>query len=226
MFQALGTQKTPLSFSELAGQLGPNAIYLGNINGPWIREIASFPLHRLIDAVQSGQQSEDGDYRNRAKGFQRLGDYTEHNTKYYQQFRPDLPEVADQVALESGLLKATVSVIRQPPGNTIPWHQDQYFQLKKRLTPEEQSRSAIWRYLIFLEDWKAGHFFQVEQTPVVKWRAGDVITFEPHALHLSGNMGLEDKLTMQITGVDSASSWLHKAPSAETGARLGSAIRK
>lgn len=212
---------SPTTLGQLTRQLGSDSIYLGNIHGPWLKEIVSFPLHRLIDAVQSGQQSENGEYRNRAEGFQRLGPYNEHNTRYFQQFRPDLPEVADLVAAESGLLKATVSVIRQPPGNTIPWHQDQYFQLKKRLNPDEQSKASIWRFLVFLEDWKAGHFFQVEQTPVIKWRAGDVVTFEPSAFHLSGNMGIEDKLTMQITGVDAPGSWLHHAPTEETRTRLG-----
>lgn len=221
MFQALSRTSEVSPLGDLVSQLGSDAIYLGNIGGPWLKDVVDFPLHRLIDAVQSGRQSEDGDYRNRAEGFQRLGPYNEHNTRYYQQFRPDLPDVAEQVAGESGLLKATVSVIRQPPGNTIPWHQDQYFQLKKRLTPEEQSRSSIWRFLVFLEDWKAGHFFQIEKTPVIKWRAGDVVTFEPSAFHLSGNMGTEDKLTMQITGVDSPSSWLHQAPQSDLGAKIG-----
>lgn len=173
-------------------------------------QVTSFTFTRLIDAVQSGAQSDDESYRQRAEQFQKLGSYNSHNTRYYQQFGEDLPAIASAVAKLSGLVEPTVSAIRQPPGNIIPWHQDQYYQLKKRLGAERFQSSSIWRYLVFLEDHKPGHFFQVENTPFVQWKAGDVVTLRPNAYHLSANAGIEDKFTMQITGLDSPSSWLHR----------------
>lgn len=174
-------------------------------------QVTSFTFTRLIDAVQSGSQSEDENYRQRAEQFQTLGRYNSHNTSYFQQFGEDLPTIASAVAKLSGLLEPTVSAIRQPPGNIIPWHQDLYYQLKKRLGAERFQNTSIWRYLVFLEDHKPGHLFQVENTPFVQWKAGDVVTFRPNAHHLSANAGIEDKFTMQITGLDSPNAWLHRA---------------
>lgn len=205
----LSTELDPL-FQSKQSPLGPDVFYLGSLAGNWTTQLTKFNFTRLIDAVQSAGQSDDESYRLRAKQFENLGAYNRYNTSYYQQFGDDLPSIATAVAKLSGLAEATVSAIRQPPGNIIPWHQDQYYQLKKRLGTERIQDASIWRYLVFLEDHKPGHFFQVENTPYVQWKAGDVVTFLPNAHHLSANAGLEDKFTMQITGLDSPNSWLHR----------------
>ena len=56
-------------------------------------------------------------------------------------------------------------------------------------------------YLIFLEDWNWGHFIQVGNNVLSNWKAGDIYTYKYGMYHLSCNVGLEPKYTMQITGM-------------------------
>lgn len=87
-----------------------------------------------------------------------------------------------------------VSVIKLCPGNTIPWHVDKHYILQK-----EHGTGDTWRYLIFLEDWKKGHYFEIHDQPVVKWLAGDWIKIHRDDWHLGGNMGLEPFYSAQVT---------------------------
>lgn len=59
----------------------------------------------------------------------------------------------------------------------------------------------VRRYLIFMEDWIWGHYFLVGNSVVHQWRAGDVITWPHRMRHVSANVGLTPKLTLQVTGV-------------------------
>ena len=87
-----------------------------------------------------------------------------------------------------------VSVINIPPGQTVPYHKDKHYMLQK-----EYGIGDTWRYLIFLEDWKAGHYFEVENKPLVQWKAGDWVKFHQSEWHLGGNMGIDPFYSAQVT---------------------------
>lgn len=87
-----------------------------------------------------------------------------------------------------------VSVIRIDPGQTIPFHADKHYWLQEKF-----GAGDTWRYLVFLEDWKSGHYFEINATPIVKWHAGDYIKFHRNDWHLGGNMGIEPFYSAQIT---------------------------
>jgi hypothetical protein len=99
----------------------------------------------------------------------------------------------DELPLEHAVSKGTM----QTPGNIMPWHQDKFFTFRRQFP----DNPYIIRFLIFLEDWKIGHVLQAGDSIISHWSAGDVITWLPTRYHLSANIGIENKWTVNITGV-------------------------
>jgi hypothetical protein len=85
------------------------------------------------------------------------------------------------------------------PFEGLPPHRDSYVGYKKHYGIEELSR--IRRCVVFLENWKSGHYFDVENVGFVNWRAGDYVLLNHRALHYAVNIGSEPRYTLQITGV-------------------------
>jgi hypothetical protein len=127
--------------------------------------------------------------------------YTPESTRKYHLFE-NIPDKFYEIAKLSGLENFTLSILRQPPGATNPWHYDTHFALGQKLNlSEEQIIKTTRRYLIMLEDWNWGHFVQIGNNIITDWKAGDIFTW-PHGMwHTSANAGIKDKLTLQITGV-------------------------
>lgn len=91
------------------------------------------------------------------------------------------------------------SVYRMRPGSVLPNHSDTYARFVKIYDVEDPT--AIHRAVIFLEDWKSGHYFEIDDTPITTWQAGDVITWRYDVSHVAANIGMTDRYTLQITGV-------------------------
>lgn len=121
--------------------------------------------------------------------------YNEQNSVIWQMF-DESPQWAYDIAklIPQGFEDFVVSVTRIDPGQTVPWHQDKHYIVQKKFGPGE-----TLRYLIFLEDWKTGHYFQMHNEPLVKWTAGDYITIKRQDWHLGGNMGLQPFYSVQVT---------------------------
>lgn len=144
--------------------------------------------------VSFENRSEEFEEQNRL--YQTVG-YTEHNSVYFQTF-----EVGKDVLdfAHSLFPRFSVSIMKQLPGQTLPEHDDTFFQFSKKFKVDSKD---CMRLNIFLEDWQSGHYFEINNTPVLQWRAGDAILIDKGEKHLSGNMGMTPKYTMQITGVRS-----------------------
>jgi hypothetical protein len=80
----------------------------------------------------------------------------------------------------------------------FPLHQDHYTSYKKLF--DITDTSTIWRCIVFLEDWKSGHYLEVDGDPIVGWKRGDYVMWNYDATHFAGNFGTEPRYTMQITG--------------------------
>ena len=102
----------------------------------------------------------------------------------------------DEIGHALGMQAVTISTIKQPPGQVVPWHRDTFFLLKK----EFPDKSQPVRALIMLEDWKIGHFVQHSDNVFTHWRAGDGYIWDEDILHLGANAGMQDKYTMQVSG--------------------------
>jgi hypothetical protein len=93
-----------------------------------------------------------------------------------------------------------LSFYRMDTCNILPTHRDTYSFYKKIFSI--QNNDSVWRAIIFLEDWKPGHVFEIENQPITKWQAGEYVLWQYDAEHMAANLGLEPRYTAQITFTD------------------------
>ena len=119
------------------------------------------------------------------------------NTAIHQKFFDNKEVDYQELGRQTGIDVKSVSVIKQEPGNIIPKHRDMFYKIEQTypFRQEEKVRANI-----FLEDWKSGHYFEADEEPIVKWKAGDYCLLDNTVWHRSGNFGDEPKYTAQITG--------------------------
>ena len=91
------------------------------------------------------------------------------------------------------------SYYRMTSGTVMPEHSDRYVNYIKRFGLQGREHS-VKRALVFLEDWKSGHYLDCMGQAVVHWRAGDVVEWTYDTPHTAANIGFEDRYTLQITG--------------------------
>ncbi len=127
--------------------------------------------------------------------------YKKEQTKYLQIFSDEFPSLFKKFIKVSKLEMATSSIIKQYPGNIIPWHYDTHVTLKEKLRKNNLNEKKIIRYMVFLTDWDWGHHFCVGNTIAHQWKAGDIITWKPHIHHCGSNSGMSPKITLNITGL-------------------------
>ena len=122
--------------------------------------------------------------------------YKKGNTAIHQRWWNDNELDFIQIGNLLGMEVVTISSIKQPPGQFVPWHRDTFFLLKKKFP----TRSQPVRALIMLEDWKVGHFVQHDNAVFTHWSAGDGYIWDEDILHLGANAGMENKYTFQVSG--------------------------
>ena len=79
----------------------------------------------------------------------------------------------------------------------MPEHIDHYQTYIRLFNPKIDN---IKRVLVFLENWKPGHYIEVDGRGIINWRAGDWIKWNNFVPHAAANIGIEDRYTLQITG--------------------------
>ena len=95
-------------------------------------------------------------------------------------------------------------VAGKQPQNTIP-HLDIDFEPVKSQPVDtpfdlQGKEQTIYRAILFLEDWKPGHYAEYNYQPLVDWRVGDCVVWQYDAPHMAANLGLNPRYTLQITG--------------------------
>lgn len=109
------------------------------------------------------------------------------------------PEWMSKVLEQFTWQKLAWSLYRMMPGHLLPLHRDlytKYIEIFQIANPNN-----IRRAIIFLEDWSSGHYFEIDDTPILKWKAGDGVAWNYDTPHIAGNVGFEARYTLQITGV-------------------------
>ncbi len=96
-----------------------------------------------------------------------------------------------------GLKDVGCCYYRMETGVILPNHSDAYTLYKKKFNCEIDD---IYRILIFLEDWKSGHYLEFDGEPIVGWKAGDYAKWKGETKHFAANIGPEYRYTLQITG--------------------------
>lgn len=62
------------------------------------------------------------------------------------------------------------------------------------------SRDQVHRAIVFLENWKPGHYSEMNKTGIVNWKAGDYVLWDADVPHAAANIGVLPRYTLQITG--------------------------
>jgi hypothetical protein len=91
------------------------------------------------------------------------------------------------------------SYYRMRTGTVLPTHSDLYTKYVTLFNLQGKEH-RIRRAIIFLEDWKPGHYSEIAGQGIINWHAGDVIEWAYDTPHAAANIGLEDRYTLQITG--------------------------
>ncbi len=115
-------------------------------------------------------------------------------TVHFQTFTPNIEWL--ETFARNKFSKYTISLLKQEPNMLIPKHTDTYYKFKKKFNV----KGKVYRANIFLQDWKPGHYFEVNGRPFVKWKAGQYILLDQSKPHRSGNFGVVNKYTAQVTG--------------------------
>ena len=86
---------------------------------------------------------------------------------------------------------------RMGTNDIIPNHTDAYNVYTEKFGCKTED---VHKILVFLEDWKSGHYFELEGKPFVEWSAGNYATWVGNTEHFAANIGTEYRYTLQITG--------------------------
>jgi hypothetical protein len=92
-----------------------------------------------------------------------------------------------------------IAYYRMHTGTVMPVHSDLYKRYVEVFNLQGREHT-ICRALVFLEDWKPGHYLEVRGIPIVDWRAGTVVEWKYDTPHMAANIGIEPRYTLQITG--------------------------
>ena len=98
---------------------------------------------------------------------------------------------------EFSLKDIGVCFYKMKTGIVLPIHSDHYTVYKNKFNC---SIEQIHRVLILLDDWKSGHYFEIDGHPFVNYRAGTFAIWQGNAKHMAANIGIEDRYTLQLTG--------------------------
>ena len=85
------------------------------------------------------------------------------------------------------------------PGKVTPWHTDHFLNFKKYYNLDE--KDIIHRRLLFLQDWRPGQIFAIDDKTYTNWNAGDWIEWTQEHYHMGANHSNEIRYTAQLTGV-------------------------
>ena len=98
---------------------------------------------------------------------------------------------------EHGLKDEGCCYYRMGTNDIIPNHTDAYNVYTEKFGCKTED---VHKILVFLEDWKSGHYFELEGKPFVEWSAGNYATWVGNTEHFAANIGTEYRYTLQITG--------------------------
>ena len=104
-----------------------------------------------------------------------------------------------EIYTEMGWKDIGTSYYRMWPGTILPTHQDLYKRYVQ-LFDLQGRETTVRRAIVYMEDWKSGHYAEYHSQPFTNWHAGDVVEWHYDTPHLAANLGVEPRYTLQITG--------------------------
>lgn len=124
-------------------------------------------------------------------------DYVKSFTGSMYDSRNPMPEWVNQFGGLFGLKNQTYNFYKMKTLEIMPTHSD-HFRTYMRVF--NTTHENVYRVLIMMEDWKPGHYLEVDGVGIVNWRAGDYYMWENFCPHAASNIGIDDRYSLQITG--------------------------
>lgn len=110
-----------------------------------------------------------------------------------------MPDMVEFFYQELPLTNLAWSFYRMSTGTILPEHSDTFRRYKDIYAVVDIQQ--ITRFVVFLEDWSSGHYFEIDGHPIVKWQAGDAVSWAGDVTHLAANLGRDHRYTLQLTGM-------------------------
>lgn len=132
-----------------------------------------------------------------AEEWKRQG-YT-HDTTYGKMYggKDVVPRWAHDVGNNLGLENCGFVFYKMDFMDIMPVHSDHY---RKYCEVFKQDYDKVWRAVVFLEDWKSGHYFEIDGQAGCNWERGEYVIWKGSVPHSASNIGVEPRYTLQITG--------------------------
>lgn len=158
----------------------------GNIMISWDETFKSYPYtQQPITYTEISKWKEQGYYHETFAG------------SMYDNRNP-MPEWISTIDKTFCFLKnKTYTFYRMKTLEIMPNHCDHFVRYSEIFKIDN---SKVFRILLFLEDWKPGHYFELNYKAIVNWKAGDFYVWGTTEEHAASNIGIEPRYTLQITG--------------------------
>ncbi len=117
--------------------------------------------------------------------------------KMYDNRNP-MPEWISRISDAFGLFKQSYTFYKMSTLEIMPPHSD-HFRTYAKLN--NVNPSDVYRVVLMLEDWKPGHYFELNGIGYTNWKAGDWFKWKGSTPHAAANIGIEDRYTLQVTGL-------------------------
>jgi hypothetical protein len=92
-----------------------------------------------------------------------------------------------------------IAAYKMNTGDILPVHSDHYMSYRRVFNLLKNE--TIYRAIVFLEDWKSGHYFEIDSHPITNWKKGDYAFWSGEVPHMAANIGIEPRYTLQVTGM-------------------------
>jgi hypothetical protein len=133
------------------------------------------------------------------KKWRHLGHNYEKYTGLMLDQSKEIPKWCFNISKKFSLKNSGIILYCMTPGTIMPEHSDTFSKYREIMNISATENVA--RIIIFLEDWKSGHYFEINETPIVNWKKGQYILWKNDTPHMAANLGKENRYTMQITGI-------------------------
>lgn len=124
-------------------------------------------------------------------------DHTSFTGEMYDSRNP-MPDWVYDIAVEIGLHNCGFVFYKMKTNDIMPTHVDHFSKYCEIFKVE---REQVFRAVVFLEDWKVGHYFDIGEKAVVNYKAGEWVMWSCNEPHFAANIGTEPRYTLQITGI-------------------------
>ena len=107
------------------------------------------------------------------------------------------PKIVEWLEKDFGWKDVGVNYYRMETGCILPLHSDIYKQYTEMFNLR---LDQVERVLLFMEDWKSGHYFEVDGNPIMDYVAGTYAWWTGEVEHMAANIGKGYRYTLQLTG--------------------------